>query len=54
MTTNLYMNEPGAINEGMSDILGNLTEMALDGDAGAWILRENAVEGSMRSMANPI
>lgn len=53
MTTNLYLNEPGAINEGMSDIMGNLVEMALDGDAGAWILGEQAVQGGMRSMSNP-
>ncbi len=32
MTTNLYLNEAGAINEGMSDIMGNLVEMVLDGD----------------------
>ena len=53
MTTNLYMNEPGAINEGMSDIMGNLVEMALDGDEGAWILGENAQKGGMRSMSDP-
>ena len=53
MTTNLYANEPGAINEGMSDIMGNLIEMALDGDAGAWIIGENVTEGGDRSMSNP-
>ena len=53
MTTNLYINEPGAINEGMSDILGNIAEMALDGDEGAWIIGENATEGGLRSMSNP-
>ena len=53
MTTNLYANEPGAINEGMSDIMGNLIEMALDGDAGAWIIGENSTEGGDRSMSDP-
>lgn len=53
MTTNLYANEPGAINEGMSDIMGNLVEMALDGDAGAWVIGENAMEGGMHSMSDP-
>ena len=53
MTTNLYVNESGAINEGMSDILGNLAEMALDGNEGAWIIGEGAAEGDMRSMDNP-
>ena len=53
MTTNLYANEPGAINEGMSDIMGNLVEMALDGDEGAWIMGEKAKAGGMRSMSDP-
>ncbi len=53
MTSNLYRNEPGAINEGMSDIMGNLAEMYLDGDAGAWTIGEKAVSGGTRSMRDP-
>lgn len=30
MTTNLYLNEYGAINESMSDIMGNIIEMTID------------------------
>ena len=53
MTTNLYYNETGAINESMSDILGNLTEMELDGDEGAWVMGEKTSEGGIRDFANP-
>ncbi|MBR0403983.1 MAG: M4 family metallopeptidase [Eggerthellaceae bacterium] len=53
MTTNLYVNEPGAINEGMSDIMGNLVEMLIDGDDGAWLMGEKAMEGGFRSMSDP-
>ena len=52
MTANLYMNDPGAINEGMSDVMGNIIEMRLDGDAGAWTLGEG-VNDILRNMANP-
>ena len=53
MTTNLYMNDYGAINEGMSDIVGNLVEMILDEDEeGDWELGEDAGD-VMRSMSNP-
>ncbi|MBQ9000726.1 MAG: M4 family metallopeptidase, partial [Eggerthellaceae bacterium] len=53
MTSTIYMNDSGAINEGMSDILGNLIEMevAYDQD-GAWLIGEN--EGiPLRSMKDP-
>lgn len=53
MTTNLYMNDYGAINEGMSDILGNLSEIALEGKDGAWIIGEKSAQGASRSMGNP-
>ena len=54
MTANLYKNDPGAINEGMSDVLGNLIEMKLDGDKGAWIVAEGRGEkGAYRSMSDP-
>ncbi|MBQ6391699.1 MAG: M4 family metallopeptidase [Eggerthellaceae bacterium] len=54
MTTNLYLNEAGAINEGMSDIMGNLVEMMIDGNDGAWLIGEQAKEGGLRSMDNPV
>lgn len=53
MTTNFYLNEPGAINEGMSDILGNVAEMILDGDEGAWIMGDKSYDGGLRSMSDP-
>ena len=43
MTTNLYLNDYGAINEAMSDIMGNLIEMSVDDRPdGAWIIGENS------------
>ena len=53
MTYNAYMNDYGAINEGMSDIHGNLCEML----AGAtedttWLLGENG-QRIFRSMSEP-
>ena len=53
MTSNLYKNDAGAINEGMSDILGNIIEMALAYDPeGVWLIGEN--DGKpMRSMSDP-
>ena len=54
MTVNLYKNDPGAINESMSDIMGNAIEMMLDGDAGAWTLGEAiGPQGIVRNMADP-
>lgn len=53
MTTNLYLNDYGAINEGMSDILGNLSEMMLKGTDGAWTIGEKSANGTTRSMKNP-
>ena len=52
MTANLYKNDAGAINEGMSDIMGNIIEMRLDGDAGAWTIAEGIGEPG-RNMADP-
>ena len=46
--------DPGAINEGFSDIMGNIVEMKLDGDAGAWTLGEGlGPDHIMRSMVSP-
>ena len=53
MNTNLYENDYGAINEAMSDIMGNLIEyIAGDTTDTRWLLGENT--GSVfRSMSNP-
>ncbi len=56
MTSNLYLNDAGAINEGMSDIMGNLTEMMIAYDQdGEWLIGENEGEGvgPYRSMKDP-
>lgn len=55
MTTNIYMNDMGAINEAMSDILGNLVEMLLgDSPNGAWIHGESGGDATLaRSMKDP-
>ena len=48
------MGDPGAISEGYSDVMGNIVEMKLDGDAGAWTIAEGLGPNKvMRSMANP-
>ena len=53
MTTNLYLNEYGAINESMSDIMGNIIEMTIDDNPdGAWIHGDNS-DSSRRSFINP-
>ena len=55
MTTNLYLNDYGAINEGMSDVIGNLVEMLVeDRPDGAWLLGEGSgEERTLRSMKDP-
>ena len=53
MTTNLYLNEYGAINESMSDIMGNIIEMTIDDrQDGAWLIGESNGE-TQRSFTNP-
>ena len=53
MMSSVYLNDSGAINEGMSDIMGNLIEMAVAYDEdGAWVFGENGLE-IMRSMKDP-
>ena len=54
MTYNLYLNDPGAINEGYSDIMGNLIEMQMEGEdeEGAWLIAEDAGK-PFRNMADP-
>ena len=54
MNSNLYENDQGAINEAMSDIMGNLVEYILGGtDDTRWLLGENTAE-AIRSMSDPI
>ena len=51
---NLHEFDPGAINEGMSDIMGNLIEMRLEGDAGAWTIAEGlGADKVYRDLSNP-
>lgn len=53
MTMNLYINEYGAINEAMSDIMGNIIEYSLGAaDDNEWLLAENSGK-AIRSMSNP-
>lgn len=51
----LYLNDCGSINEGISDIMGNLVEMMLgDNPNGAWTFGEGAGEDKIvRSMKDP-
>lgn len=44
--------DPGAINEGMSDVMGNLVEMMLEGEGGAWTIAEH-LGNTYRSLSNP-
>lgn len=55
MTASLYINDVGAINEGMSDIMGNLVEMLIDDNPdGAWIYGEAGGEETLsRSLKDP-
>lgn len=55
MTSNLYRNDYGAINEGMSDVMGNLVEMLIDDKPDiAWELGAGSgVENTLRSMKDP-
>ena len=53
MTYNAYLNDYGAINEGMSDILGNVCEMLLgETDDTTWELGEHS-KSPVRSMSDP-
>jgi Zn-dependent metalloprotease len=54
MTGKVNKGDPGAINEGYSDVMGNIVETELDGDAGAWLMGEGlGPDGIMRNMAAP-
>ena len=53
MNSNLYENDQGAINEAMSDIMGNLTEIILgETEDTRWLLGENTGM-VIRSMSDP-
>ncbi|MCR4907463.1 MAG: M4 family metallopeptidase [Lachnospiraceae bacterium] len=53
MTTNLYMNDYGAINEAMSDILGNLTAIMMDDTDIPFTIGDALPEEMHRSMGEP-
>ncbi|MCR5487408.1 MAG: M4 family metallopeptidase [Lachnospiraceae bacterium] len=53
MTTNLYLNDYGAINEGMSDILGNLTAIMMDETDIPFTIGDALPEDLQRSMKDP-
>ncbi len=49
-----YMNDPGAINEGLSDIMGNLIEMMFgDSPGGEWLFSDRQANGTIRNMKDP-
>lgn len=53
MNSNLYENDQGAINEAMSDIMGNLIEFILkETDDTLWLLGENTGD-AVRNMSDP-
>ncbi|MBE5807327.1 MAG: hypothetical protein E7317_03180 [Clostridiales bacterium] len=54
MTYNAYKNDYGAINEAMSDIMGNICEMmAGDTQDETWLLGEGSANDAIRSMSDP-
>ena len=53
MTANLYLNDYGAINEAMSDILGNLAAIMVDEEDEPYVIGEKMPEGAARSMKDP-
>ena len=54
MHSNLYENDQGAINEAMSDIMGNLAEYIFaETDDTIWLLGENT-GSTVRSMSDPV
>ena len=49
----IYAGQSGAINEAMSDIMGELTEHSQPSHPSAWLLGEDLPGGAIRSMENP-
>lgn len=54
MTDSLYKNDLGAINEGFSDIMGNILQQMIEGEDAdeEWLIGENGNE-TLRSMSDP-
>jgi Zn-dependent metalloprotease len=48
-----YYNEPGALNESFSDILGKAIEFDTFGDTATWQLGRHFRNGGLRDMSNP-
>lgn len=48
-----YYNEPGALNESFSDILGKAVEFDAFGDTATWIMGKHFGPGGVRNIANP-
>lgn len=48
-----YYNEPGALNESFSDILGKAVEFDTFGDTATWQLAKHYREGGLRDLSNP-
>ena len=54
MILNIYENDFGAINEGMSDVMGNLIEMMLEhSHEREWLISKKHINGAMRSIKDP-
>ncbi|MCR5486819.1 MAG: M4 family metallopeptidase [Lachnospiraceae bacterium] len=53
MTTNIYSNDYGAINEGMSDIMGNLAAIMTDETDEPYIIGEKIPDMLLRNMGDP-
>jgi Zn-dependent metalloprotease len=53
----LYYGQPGAINESLSDVFGEIVQLANlpagDPEQTAWLMGENLPVGAVRSMSNP-
>jgi Zn-dependent metalloprotease len=48
-----YNNEPGALNESFSDILGKAVEFDVFGDTATWQIGRHNTEGGLRDFSNP-
>lgn len=48
-----YYNEPGALNESFSDILGKAVEFETFGDTATWQMARHAYDGGLRDLSNP-
>jgi len=53
MTENLYKNDYGAINEAMSDIIGNLVAIMVDPEDEPYVIADHMISGPIRDMRNP-